>query len=430
MREDYLHYLWKYQKWKGTELKTSENIPVTVLSPGTHNLLSGPDFFNSRLVVGDQQWAGNVEIHINSSDWYLHGHEQDPAYDNVVLHVVWNHDLEIFRSDNSSIPVLELRSRVSKNALHQYEHLLEHANPKWINCEHDFADFEEFTLENWIERLYFEKLEQKTSFIFALLEKCKGDWEEVLFRMLARNFGLNVNGDAFFSIAGSIPFSVVKKCQKNREQLEALFLGQAGLLEGDVEEVYFQNLQREYSYLRKKYNLSREGILPVKYFRLRPDNFPELRLIQLATIYNRNSSLFAALQRASKVEDFQSIFSGEISEFWKSHYTFKKAHPKKQKKLTPSFVELLIINTLVPVKFCYLQKQGKENNELLVELMSLLQEEENQVIKRFNKMRPGTAKNALQSQALLHLKKNYCDKNRCLQCSLGLKLLQKEEELQ
>ena len=426
MREDYLHYLWKYQKWKNLELKTSQDLPVKVVSPGSHNLLSGPDFFNSRVVIGDQQWAGNVEIHINSSDWYLHGHEQDSAYDNVVLHVVWNHDLEIFRRDNSPIPVLELRSLVSKSALHQYEHLLENVNLKWINCENDFAGFDQFTLDNWIERLYFEKLEQKTSFIFDLLERCKGDWEEVLFRMLARNFGLNVNGDAFFSIAGSIPFSVIKKCQKKRQQLEALFLGQAGLLENSIEEVYFQTLQKEYFYLKRKYGLSRKGVLPVKYFRLRPDNFPEIRIIQLAIAYNRNSSLFAALQKASKIEDFRSLFSGEVSDFWKGHYTFRKEHPGKSKKLTSSFKDLLIINTLVPLKFCYLQKQGKEDNELLLNLMSLIKVEENQVIKKFNDIRTGCANNALKSQALLHLKREYCDKNRCLYCSLGLKLLQKE----
>lgn len=428
MREDYLHYLWEFQKWKEPCLKTSDGLDLKVISPGTHNFLSGPDFFNSRVVIGEQQWAGNVEIHINASDWYLHGHEQDAAYDNVILHVVWNHDVDIFRRDNSAIPVLELKSIITNSALQQYENLLENSSQRWINCENDFGSFDDFTVQHWLERLYLEKLEGKTKIIYDLLEKCAGDWEAVLFGMLARNFGLNTNGDSFFSIANSIPFAVVRKCQKDREKMEALLLGQAGFLETEFEDVYYQKLQRDYLYLKKMYGLSREGVLPVKHFRLRPDNFPEIRLVQLAAVYSRKSSVFAALQKVSKIEDLHSILSGEISEFWHSHYTFKKSHTKRNKKLTRSFVELVIINTLVPVKFCYLQTLGREGDDLIVNLMSTLAKEENQVVAKFHDLRPGVAENALQSQALLHLKKHFCDKNRCTYCSLGLKLLQKKEE--
>ena len=429
MQEDYLHYLWEFQKWKDPELTTVEGLPLRVLSPGVHNFLSGPDFFNSRIVVGDQQWAGNVEVHINSSDWYLHGHEQDEAYDNVVLHVVWNHDLEIFRRDNSTIPVLELRNRISVNAINQYEHLMEGALGKWINCEKDFSFFDDFSLNHWLERLYFERLEKKAASVFALLEKCAGDWEEVLFRMLARNFGLNVNGDAFFSVATSIPFKVIRKCRKDQQKLEALFLGQAGLLSKDCQENYFQDLKQEYLFLRKKFSLSTDGIIPVKYFRLRPDNFPEIRLVQLAGVFSGDTSVFALLQKISEIEDFHSLLSAEIPRFWKTHYTFQKSHSHREKRLTQSFRELVIINTLVPVKFCFQQKQGTGNDDLLVDLMSLLPREENQIVNRYNKLRPGTAENALQSQAVLQLKKEYCDKKGCVRCALGLKLLQKEEEI-
>lgn len=426
MQEDYLHFLWEFQKWKNLDLRTSEGSSLAIVSPGTHNFLSGPDFFNARVVIGDQQWAGNVEIHINSSDWYLHGHEKDPAYDSVVLHVVWNHDADIFRRDNSAIPVLELKNRVSGNALHQYENLLQNSSEKWINCENEFAGFDSFSMENWLERLYFERLEEKSKTILTLLDKCAGDWEEVLFRMLARNFGLNINGDAFFSIAGSIPFPVIRKCQNDQEKLESLFLGQAGMLKNDVEEPYFSKLQGQYLFLQKKFNLDRTGVLPVSYFRLRPDNFPELRLSQLAAVYNKDSSVFSTLIEAQKIEDFQELLSGEISPFWNTHYTFRKEHSKRQKKLSLNFIRLQVINTLMPVKFCYLQKQGKETDELLGEIMSSIPSENNQIVDKYNLLRPSTAVNALQSQALLRLKKEYCDKKRCLNCALGTELLQKE----
>lgn len=424
MQEDYLHYLWEFQKWKDLELLTSEGLPVKVISPGSHNLLSGPDFFNARLVIGGQEWAGNVEIHVNASHWYLHGHETDPAYDNVILHVVWNHDSDIFRRDNAAVPVLELKNIIPKQALQSYEHLLNQPG-RWINCEKDFAQFDTFSLDNWLERLYLERLEEKAGLIFQLLEKSANDWEKVLFILLARNFGLNVNGDAFFSIANSIPFGVVRKLRKDQKKMEALLLGQAGLLEKPVQESYFFQLKETYEYLQKKFRLSREGMIPVKYFRLRPDNFPEIRLSQLASVYQSQAFLFSKMLKAEETEELKMLFSAGVSEFWESHYTFSKAHKRKKKQLTPAFIELLIINTLIPLRFCYMKRRGEEKEEQLLELVAGLKKEDNQVIKKFNRLRAGTATNALQSQALLQLKKEYCDRNRCLHCALGLKVLQK-----
>ena len=425
MQEDYLHYLWEFQKWKNLELLTSEGSPVKVISPGNHNHLSGPDFFNSRLLIGEQEWAGNVEIHINASDWYLHGHETDPAYDNVILHVVWNHDSDIYRRDNAAVPVLELQRFVPEQALRSYRELLNKGRARWINCEKDFPKFDDFAIDNWLERLYLERLEQKADFVFKLLEQSSNDWEKVLFVLLARNFGLNVNGDAFFSIANSIPFQVVGKLRKHQRQLEALFLGQAGLLEKQVQEPYLIELRQEYAYLEKKFKLSRQGIIPVKYFRLRPDNFPEIRLSQFAAVYHEQSSLFSRVISAQNIGDLEKLFSAGVSEFWETHYTFQKPHRKRKKSLTPAFVELLIINTLIPLKFCYMKARGEEQEEQLLTLMANLQKEENQIIKKYNSIRPGTAGNAMESQALLQLKKEYCEKNRCLHCALGVKILQK-----
>lgn len=424
MQEDYLHYLWEFQKWKDLKLITSEGLPVSILSPGRHNLLSGPDFFNSRVVIENQEWAGNVEIHINSSDWFRHGHHTDPAYDNVILHVVWNHDTEVLRRDNSAIPVVELKNVVSENAVRNYRYLLA-KDEKWINCEHEFPAFDDFEIDNWLERLYIERLEERSTFVYELLDRSSGDWEEVLFKMLAKNFGLNINGDAFLSIADSIPFSVVRKCSGDLKTFEALLFGQACLLEQELEGPYFRKMKLDFEFLRNKFRL-KKAMTAVKYFRLRPDNFPEIRLSQFAAVYHKQPSLFAEVMKARDIESIRMLFSGGTSDFWKTHYTFKKDHSERNKTVSTAFINLLIINTVVPLKFCYLREQGRDGDEVLFEMMKLLPEESNHVIKKFNHLRSGTSTNAFQSQALLQLKKDYCDKNKCLHCSLGLKILQRQ----
>lgn len=425
MQEDYLHYLWEFQKWQIPGLSTTLGLPVTVLAPGTHNHLSGPDFFNSRVVIGEQEWAGNVEIHIHSSDWYRHGHEKDPAYDNVILHVVWQHDSEIFRKDRSVVPVLELQTLVSEDTLGQYEDLLSASSQKWINCEKDFPRLDAFLLDNWLERLYVERLEARSVLVFDLLKRAAGDWEEVLFKLLAKNFGLNLNGEAFLSIAESIPFKVIRKCRNDRQKLESLFLGQAGLLEKEVEEDYYWQLREQYLFLKNKFSLTTEGIIPVKYFRLRPDNFPEVRLSQLAAIYHQRQHPFSEVIKAERPEALKELFKAEAAAFWSTHYTFRKTHPQRNKKLSNTFLDLLVINSLVPLKFCYLKAMGKEVEGLL-NLMRQLPAEANQVIKRFNKLRPGSAESAINSQALLQMKKEYCERSRCLHCSLGVNILHRK----
>ena len=428
MREDYLHYLWKFQKLNRQEIKTAEGLPVKVISPGTHNLLSGPDFFNSRLLIGEQEWAGNVEIHLRSSDWYMHGHENDPAYDNVILHVVWEHDVEVFQKNNVALPVVEIRDLVAPDALNSYQDLCAGTALRWINCENDLAQVDDFLLENWLERLFIERLEQKSLLVKDIFERVAGDWEVVLFNMLAKNFGLNVNGEAFLSIAASIPFAVVRKTRGNLLQLEALFLGQAGLLEKPSQEVYYQLLKQEYNYLRKKFNLKNEGVLPVKYFRLRPDNFPEIRLVQLAAVYHANATLFSKLNKSNRAQEVYRVFEVKVSDFWNTHYTFSKDHSFRRKKLSKKFLDLQIINTVVPVKFSYLQSVGKEDFEGILNLLRELPVEENQVISRFKAIKVNLAVNAHQSQALLQLKREYCEKNACLNCAIGLKILQKEHQ--
>lgn len=426
MKEDFLHYIWKFRKFDFSRAAAVNGEPVTIIDPGMANIHSGPDFFNAKLKIGEQLWAGNVEIHINSSHWYEHKHEKDPAYDNVILHVVWEDDMEIYRKDNSIIPTMELKDLVSPGTLKQYRELLLAPNGSWINCEADFNSFEDFEINNWLERLYFERLEGKAGVLLEQLQKTDNDWEAVLFRLLAKNFGLKVNGGAFLSMAQSFDYKVLRKCRDSQLILEALFLGQSGQLENDVEDTYFRQLKQEYQFIKKKFKLNNKYVERPKYFRLRPDNFPGLRLAQLAALYHKVPHLFSAVVNSSNVKELRDIFVVEPAIFWKTHYTFERSHTAKKKNLSAAFVDLLIINSLLPVRFSYEKHTGTGDPSVIINMVEQLKAEKNSVIDKFNSLRPGSAKTALASQALLQLKQHYCDKNACLHCNLGIKLLKGE----
>jgi len=308
MQEDFLHYIWKYKKFALSNLKTTAQEPVAILQVGMHNHNTGPDFFNAQIKIADQLWAGNVEIHIKSSDWFLHNHEQDKNYDNVILHVVWQHDTEIHRKDNTVIPTLVLKDVVSKSALQNYQKLFS-KKQKWINCENDFASVNSFVVSNWLERLYFERLERKSADIAQLLQSSKNNWEAVLFKMLAKNFGLKVNGDAFLSLASSIDFNVIQKLQSKQHSLEALLFGQADLLQLEVQDLYYLELKKEYLFLKQKFGLSSQAVIPLQFFRLRPPNFPTIRISQLANVYSTHTNLFSKVIHAQNKEDLYALFA-------------------------------------------------------------------------------------------------------------------------
>lgn len=417
MQEAFLHYIWKHSKFTTKKLLTTSQEAVTILSLGQHNHHAGPDFFNAKIQIGDQLWAGNVEIHSNASDWYVHNHEQDKNYDNVILHVVWQHDTEIFRKDNTVLPTLELKNYVNASLLNNYKQLFNTPNT-WINCENQFPDVSNFLLDNWLERLYFERLENKSVLVEQLLTKSKNNWEAVLFTLLAKNFGLKVNAQAFLSIAQSIDFSIIRKLQSKPQQLEALFFGQAGLLEDAIQEPYYQGLVKDYTFLKQKFQLKNQAITPLQFFRLRPPNFPTIRLSQLAILYHTQQSLFASIIDCKTLEDFYKLFTVSTASFWESHYTFEKASRKSKKTTTKAFIDLLLINTVLPVRFSYDKHQGKTDNDTIVAIMQQIRSEKNSIVNRFKQLKklPDTA---LNSQALLELKTNYCDKNKCLQCAVG-----------
>lgn len=423
MQEDFLHYLWKHKKIDVSNLKTNSNETISIVSVGRHNLNSGPDFFNAQLKIGNQLWAGNVEIHVKSSDWFLHNHETDPNYDNVILHVVWEHDTEVFRKNNSIIPVLELKHYTPKLALNNYEKLFS-KRLKWINCEDNFASVEDFKIQNWLERLYFERLERKSEDIEQLLKDSKNDWEAVLFKMLAKNFGLKVNGESFLSMASSFDFSVLRKTQSNRTALEAILFGQSGLLEAPIQDAYYSELVKEYSFLKQKFKILNANVAPVQFFRLRPPNFPTIRLSQLASLYNQYQNCFSKIMETETLEALYDMFSLATAPFWESHYTFQKTSKPSKKVLTKSFVDLLLINTIIPLKFSYAKHQGKQIDDAIISLVQEIASEKNNIIEKFNSLKK-VSTTALQSQGLIQLKNNYCDKNKCLHCAVGNSILNK-----
>ena len=420
MKEDFLHHLWKFKKFDTLNLKTSNEEEITIINVGQYLELAGPDFFNAQITIGGQKWAGNVEIHLKSSDWYLHNHEQDSGYENVILHVVWENDAVIFRSDNSEIPVLELKKYVESTTIANYQSLL---LPKsWIFCEKQLQEIDEFTLNNWQERLFFERLERKSKPIFDLLEQTNQDWEAVMFSLLAKNFGLNTNGEVFMKIAQSIPFSIIRKESFEVENLEALIFGIAGLLEFDKEDNYFKDLNFRYFYLLNKYQINKTHIDPVQFFKHRPDNFPTIRLSQLANLYHTHQNLFSKISTLNSLTACYELFQIAASEYWKNHYQFDKESPKKKKMLSKSFIDLIIINTIIPLQFAYAKSIGKEVSEDLIRLLIEVGPEKNAIIDKFSSFGI-QSKNAFETQSLLQLKNEYCNKSKCLECGIGMELL-------
>lgn len=421
MREDLLHYVWKYRKYPLTDLTTSMGESVNVKTAGIHNQLSGPDFFNSKVELSGQLWAGNVEIHIKSSDWYAHKHQEDTNYDNVILHVVWEDDVSVFRKDGTLIPTLVLKEYISLELLHTYQNLFNAKNYKFINCENDFNEVDEFVKNNWLDRLFIERLEQKSAVINELLKYTNNDWEHVLFLMLIKNFGSKINGEAFLDIGKSIDFSIIRKLYEQPLAVESLLMGQAKFLNESFEvDHYYNKLKEKYHFLKNKYQLIQPFKAP-EFFRLRPSNFPTIRLAQLSNIYGATNNLFHLLVEHEE-PDFAKFFGLSTSEYWKTHYNFGKESKKSSKKISDSFIKLILINTIIPLKFTYQRYKGNVDNELLVNMLSGIKKEENTIISNYEKL--GVEINdAKSSQSYIQLNNEYCVKDKCLDCAIGAHLM-------
>jgi hypothetical protein len=423
MKENLLHFIWKLKLFSIEKLVSTSGESIHIISNGTYNMNTGPDFFNAKIEINKQIWAGNVEIHVKSSDWYKHQHEMDENYDSVILHVVWEHDIEIFRGNNDKIATLELKNFISKELLSNYNQLFS-KNKKWINCEKDIEFIDSFILNNWLERLYFERLERKSQFVKQILLKTKNNWEQTLFILLAKGLGLKVNSEAFLNFACSFDYSIVRKVSNNLGQLEALFFGQAGLLSNEFESVYFNNLKREYEFLKVKFNLEPISKGQVQFFRLRPNNFPTIRMSQLAFLYNKYQNIFSKTIEIDTLEKFYELFEIKTSPYWESHYTFETESKKSTKKLTKSFIDLLLINTILPLKFVHLKSLGNDDFSSIFSIIEQIKPEKNTIISNFEELKIKST-NAFKTQSLLQLKNEYCNKQLCLQCAIGKVVLNK-----
>jgi len=421
LKEEFLYYVWQYQLFSSLNLKNSDGKKIQLKKTGLLNKHAGPDFLNAQLYIDGQLWVGNIEMHVKASDWYLHKHETDPNYDAVILHVVWENDAIIYTKNNEPLITVVIKDFIDGSILNNYNSLL-FADKTWIPCENQIQTVDVFLIKNWQERLCFERLEQKSKAIEMLLKESKLDYDAVLFQLLAKNFGLKINGDAFLDFAKAIDFSTVRKVAHDQKRLTALLFGMAGFLETEIESEYYLNLKKEFVYLKHKFNLHPKIKNSFQFFRMRPTNFPTIRIAQLAALFAEHQNLFSKVIHLNNKKDYYKLFSFSIDDFWKEHYTFETTSKKSSKKLTKSFIDLLLINTIVPLKFVYLKNRGELTEGAFLSLIQEVSSEKNGIISKFLDLGI-SSKNALESQALLQLKNNYCTAKKCLNCAIGNNLL-------
>ncbi|RFZ89885.1 DUF2851 family protein [Mucilaginibacter conchicola] len=421
--EDFLHYVWQFRLFNRINLRTTEGEELEIQSVGLHNKNAGADFQNARIRIGDTTWAGNAELHLSSSDWQKHGHTTDGAYDNVILHVVYNDDLPLFRADGKRVPTLELKDRIPAE-LHYRYHNLVFGNQSIIPCEGSIATVDSITMQNWLTRILVERLEKRSQTVIAALQQNRGDWEETFYQFLAANFGFKVNALPFELMAKSLPQNILAKHKNNAIQIEALIFGQAGFLDGEMEDAYPKALQTEYNFLRKKYTLSPIENHLWKFLRMRPQNFPTVRLAQFAALVYQSNHLLSKVLEIKDIKEMRELFSNiRVNEYWETHYRFDKESKASSKSLGAASIDTLILNTVVLFLFSYgkhLQLQYYVSRAL--KMLENIPAEHNNITDDFVNL--GLKINsAFDSQALLELKNSYCSYKKCLQCGVGIKIL-------
>lgn len=417
--ERLLHYVWKYKLYTATPLITTEGRPVQVIDPGMQNTDAGPDFFNAKIKIDGTLWVGSVEIHDKSSDWLLHHHDTDKAYDCVILHIIGFNDFQPVRTNGNPIPQMLLT--VPENILRSIDWLLyrEAALP----CLDHITGIAPLHIACWMEALLSERLERKTHDIFLLLDAYQTDWNEVFYITLTRNFGFGVNNDAFERLAKSLPLRCIQKQRNSHSQIEAMLFGQAGMLEEENDDHYYRLLQREYDFLRHKFGLSPMEDFVFKNLRTRPVNFPYLKVAQLAALWVRYDTLFSAILEARSTGEIKKYFRIPPSGYWETHYHFRYASPRKEKTIGENALNILLINTVVPMLFAYgLHNKRPEYCERATHLLESIPPEKNTIVTTFYNAGI-TVRHAGDSQALIQLKREYCEKKKCLYCRIGFRML-------
>ena len=421
MREEFLYYIWE-NRLTNKDLKTTESEAVDIVATGYRNTDSGPDFLEAKIQIGDKLWAGHVEIHVKSSDWNRHGHQNDKAYKNVILHVVYENDVQV-----NGIPTLELKGHFDESLFAQYQKLISSKN--WIPCEKSIAKVPVFTRLSWLDRMAVERLESKSKTVTKILEANQFDWEDALYKLLMRYFGLKVNNEAFEYLANILPFKTLLKHADHLVQVEAMLMGCAGFLDDDFTEEYPLLLKREFAVMKAKFNLLTMPAERWKFMRMRPSNFPTIRLAQMAQLIHKNGCLFSKIKAAKDTNEVKALFDVKASEYWETHYRLGVIAESKPKHLGEATADVLMINAVAPLLFCYGKLHKDESMcETAMQFLEDTEAEDNAIIRHYVQCCI-TAENAMQTQALLHLYSYFCKRKRCLECRIGNVLLHKTNPL-
>ena len=427
--EQLLHYCWKHKLFQPYNLTTTEGKEVEIIDTGLHNTNAGPDFFNAKVKIDGTMWVGNIEIHDKSTDWYLHNHDKDPRYDNVILHVVEVANSAVETSDGRLLPQLEIK--VPKSVADNYKDLL--STDSYPPCYKIVPELSSLTVHSWMSALVTERLEQKTDAITERLKRCNGSWEDAYFITLARYFGFGINSDAFETWAENVPLSSVAHHRDDIMQIEAIFLGQAGLLdpraiperyrEEAAADAHYIELCREYKYLSHKFSMKPIDYKLWRFLRLHPQNFPQIRISQLANLYFARKANLSQLLECKDIKALQSLFATTPTDYWQTHYNFGQESTKNTKQMSKQSINVLIINVVVPVLFAFGRYKGKEELcDRAFELLDQLKVENNMVVRMWQEVGLH-ADTASDSQALIQLKKVYCDRKDCLRCRIGYEYL-------
>lgn len=422
--EEFLYFIWQFRLFNTKELRCSRGQFIQIIHPGVRNSNAGPDFNQAKIVLDETIWAGNVEIHLKSSDWNLHGHQHDCSYESVILHVVYEDDYRILWKNGAVIPVLEIKGLFDEKLLSNYVELVGAASK--FPCAGQIATVKNIVLESFISRLVIERLEQKSMELFNKLDALKGDWDETFYYFLARNFGFKVNAVPFELLASSVPQHIYAKNKDNSMSISAIIFGQAGFLDQEYEDDYPKSLKKEYDYLKKKYQLTPLNVSVWKFLRMRPQNFPTVRLAQFAALIAASNHLFSKVLTLTTLKSLYQLFEDlSVHEYWNRHYHFNKATEEVSVQLGIGSIQNIIINTVCLFLFAY----GKytDQGELTDRALRFLEEmpaERNAIITNY--LATGIKiDNSFDSQALLQLNKCYCTQKKCLNCVVGVHILKK-----
>ncbi len=424
MTEDFLYFLWQYQQFDSTNLKTTMGEELQVVSVGFRNTNAGPDFSNARILIGGMAWAGNVEMHLKTSDWHAHNHDKDLAYQSVVLHVVWEADTNIHRPDGTLLPTLSLKNLADEGLLKNYQQLLQ--NSATILCANQLEGINKIYIFSMLDRALTHRLEHKAAFVHELLKRHQNDWEETAYQLLAYNFGFKINADPMLRLAQQLPLKVLQKHRNGLAQIEAVMLGQAGFLD-KVEQIdgYVEAARREHHFFVSKYDLKNKKMNAHewKFLRLRPANFPTVRIAQLAALIQKHESLFSLFINVEKVDDFQKLLKVEQSGYWQNHYVLAKSTESKVPNLGKSSIENVLINTVVPLLVAYSQhRSNRDYLDKAIQVLEQLPAEHNHITGEWENLGL-KIKTAFDSQATIELYNNFCTNKKCLSCNIGTTLV-------